>query len=69
MAGCIAGIAGAWFLCLEACVAFSILKALIPGDMVWCIGFLIYFHAGTVSTRLRWGGLDPCIPLQPGVGG
>ena len=54
MAGCIAANDGDWFLCLEACVAFPILKALnARGDMVRCISSLIYFCTGTVSRFMR----------------
>ena len=40
MAGCIATNHSGWFLCLKACVAFPILKALMPGG-TW-FGVLIY---------------------------
>lgn len=56
MAGCIGANGGGWFLSLEACVAFSILKALIPGghslvywflDLFLC-GHRFYMRAGRV---------------------
>ena len=46
MAGRIAGNGGGWFLCLEACVAFSILKALIPGGHGLVYWFLDLFLCG-----------------------
>ena len=38
------------------------------GDIVWCIGFLIYFYVGAIFWARGGWGLDPCIPLQPAVG-
>lgn len=43
MAGCIAGNGGGWFVCLEAFVAFSILKASIPGGHSLVYWFLDIF--------------------------
>ena len=69
MAGCIAGNGGGWFLCLEACVAFSILKALIPGGQALVYWFLDLFLCGHRFYARAVGRVGSMHTMQPGVGG
>ena len=70
MAGCIADHGGGWLhIPLGGMRGVLNLEGFnTRGDKVWCIGILIYFYVGAVFWARGGWGLDPCIPLQPGVG-
>ena len=51
--GCIAAMVVAGSYAWRHAWRIPILKALMPGGILQCIGFLIYFFTGTVSRFMR----------------